>query len=1213
MKKMRAVLLIIGLLWLVSVGFAQSNYRSVASGSWSDETIWEYWNVTEWVAADSSPDSDDGLITISDGTEVTIDDELTIDQLTIESGASLILSEDVVFTIADGDGDDLTINGTFTNNSASMDVSEEPSILVGSGGTYIHSVDGETIPPIAWHEEAVLIIQSDSVVEGLDQEFGIVKFDNADQVSSWSLPSIDARQIIIENTGYAMLYTTADNTEFSGDFRMTGGRFIANWASANRTTIIKGDLCVLGGIFEVTNRNTSNRIHSVVVEGDMLICSTETTTGTVNLNGYAANSTNSGRLILKGDLTVNKGLLTRTQTVAGGATGVYFDGSGTQTFTWSGGLISTDANGAGRRFYYSTAKGPSSLNEIYSSSLAQVTISGTEGAPSTGFASWPNSGTLIKNFTVSNNGGVTLSRNLNINDKLIMKAGALNLSTFALTYANDSSLEYSGTVLQTVGAEWPSSFDKNVLNSNSVGLNLNASKNISGYLTNNGVLNIGANTLTLSDGYSGSGTLTGGETSNLIIGGAAANLSLPSLSLNNLELNRANGASLAGNLTVIGELKLTSGTLSIGGNTLTLNGSLNLNGGSMSGGATSNLFVGGIGSNMTIPSLTLNNLTNNRPNGVTMSADLTVNGTLSLLSGALTIGANNITVNGEISGSGTLTGGVTSNMLISGSGDNLTLPTISNGLNNLTVNRSNKVISMNNNLSIGNLLTLSNGALSIGTNTLTLNGGLSITSGSLVAGSNSNIVISGTGGAMTLPALVLNDLTINRNAQVITMSAGLSIGGTLTMTAGTLSIGSNTLTLTGNLSGSGTLNGSNASIVIVSGTASLLSLPAITLGGLQINRANGVILGGNVTIDGNMTLSSGNLNVNGKTLTIDGKTVYNGGTISFATGTYQTDGYQDATNRINVPANDDGYLVNASITSGPLRKAKGDAIVGLQWTITGSCTGDKQFIFTWDEDDDNGYDWGVYDYPLFVSWFGAEPLKVTSFDPGPPRVITLEVESYATGNYSTYNEAGATGTLPVELASFTAILLASDVVRLNWLTQSETGVNGFYILRANELDLSVAEVISPMIAATNTSNQASYIYTDREIPSEGTYYYWLQITDIDGATAFYGPSMVEISFDNTNNQVVPLVTSFKNPYPNPFNPILYIAFDIAEPSSVQIDAYNIKGQIVANIFSGQKQPGIYNLNWNGTDNSGRRLATGTYYLRMCAGSYEKTRKVVLIK
>jgi len=209
--------------------------------------------------------------------------------------------------------------------------------------------------------------------------------------------------------------------------------------------------------------------------------------------------------------------------------------------------------------------------------------------------------------------------------------------------------------------------------------------------------------------------------------------------------------------------------------------------------------------------------------------------------------------------------------------------------------------------------------------------------------------------------------------------------------------------------------------------------------------------------------------------------------------------------------------------------------------------------------------------------------------------------------------SGESETLPIELSSFSATVINNGKVRLDWITLSETGVNGYYLLRGRNANMSNAFVVSPLILATNTSSQTVYAFEDREIPESGTYYYWLQHEFMNGAITYHGPTIAEVTDGSGNIPLPPTVTALNKPYPNPFNPTLNISYSIASPALVKLDIYNSRGQLVNSIFDGQKQAGNYITRWNGKDLAGNSVSTGTYFVRMSAGKYESTQKVVLIK
>jgi hypothetical protein len=193
----------------------------------------------------------------------------------------------------------------------------------------------------------------------------------------------------------------------------------------------------------------------------------------------------------------------------------------------------------------------------------------------------------------------------------------------------------------------------------------------------------------------------------------------------------------------------------------------------------------------------------------------------------------------------------------------------SSGPYHLLINNSNGV-ALHASRTLNGTLYLSAGNFSIGNNTLSLNGLITKTSGNLVGGSTSNLTFGGSGTATTLPAITLNNLTINRG-NGINLGGNVTLEGTLSLQNGALPIGNYTMNLNGAITKtSGTLTGGNTSTIIFGGSGAATGLYAITLHTLTINRLNGINMLGNVTIKNILNLTSGTFSIGNNTLYLDG-------------------------------------------------------------------------------------------------------------------------------------------------------------------------------------------------------------------------------------------------------------------------------------------------------------------------------------------------------
>jgi len=96
-------------------------------------------------------------------------------------------------------------------------------------------------------------------------------------------------------------------------------------------------------------------------------------------------------------------------------------------------------------------------------------------------------------------------------------------------------------------------------------------------------------------------------------------------------------------------------------------------------------------------------------------------------------------------------------------------------------------------------------------------------------------------------------------------------------------------------------------------------------------------------------------------------------------------------------------------------------------------------------------------------------------------------------------------------------------------------------------------------------------------------------------------------------EVVPIYTELTGNYPNPFNPETKINFNLHEDQMVEINVYNVKGQIVRQLVKDQHLAGQHSIIWNGTDDSGNAVSSGVYFYKMKTVNNSFQRKMILLK
>jgi len=109
-----------------------------------------------------------------------------------------------------------------------------------------------------------------------------------------------------------------------------------------------------------------------------------------------------------------------------------------------------------------------------------------------------------------------------------------------------------------------------------------------------------------------------------------------------------------------------------------------------------------------------------------------------------------------------------------------------------------------------------------------------------------------------------------------------------------------------------------------------------------------------------------------------------------------------------------------------------------------------------------------------------------------------------------------------------------------------------------------------------------------------------------------------ISLGNLVASVIPSRSELLANFPNPFNPETWIPFKLQEASDTFITIYDVHGRIVRQLELGYIPAGIYQTKtkaayWDGTNDSGERVASGVYFYQLKAGKFSASRKMVILK
>jgi hypothetical protein len=672
-------------------------------------------------------------------------------------------------------------------------------------------------------------------------------------------------------------------------------------------------------------------------------------------------------------------------------------------------------------------------------------------------------------------------------------------------------------------------------------------------------------------------------------------------------------------------LTLASGTLSLGlGSSLDVGsdativisgGSLTLNGGTIglsgnynvlytSGSATAGIELSGSGlQDVTVDVGSLN--------AVTLTADLTISGTLSLTNGTLVLDGNDLTLlataDVSSSGSGNILAALgTSNITVNSSNGLTGSLTFNAGsaVNNFTVNvGAGYDVRIGGDLAINGALNLTSGNLDFGGASLTLSG--SVTgAGALSGNSSANLTVTTAGGLpggieFASGGQVVNNFTVSvGGGNSVGLNSDLTITGTLDLSGGSsLDISGVTLTIAsaGDVVGSGSLVVDMNTNLVINANGDLtadLALVGGILGDFTVDVGNGgsVGLGSDLTVAGTLTLQSGTLELNGHDLVIGGDIAASGigdiassllsditiNTASTPSGalTFSVSGQTVGNLNIDI-TNSAGYLTLGSdveitgslnFVSGSISVGGNTIEIGAAGSITGA--GSSAYVIV-------GSGGSL---SIFIAAGSTTEFPVGTVANFSPATVELNLGS-ASGmvEVGVSGDVFAQGTTGIDLSSSQPVvdatwLISSDIavgldmdLELMWSTSME--VNGF-----NRLAAYISHYTSGMWDVTATANaqlEANGMYSIRR----------------EGITSL---SPFAVFDENTTTGVSELVALEFNVFPNPATSHITITTSELPSDVLHVEVVNMIGNVMA----------VYDINGTSTSIPVDRLSQGNYFLRV---------------
>ncbi|MDP6587406.1 MAG: T9SS type A sorting domain-containing protein, partial [Anaerolineales bacterium] len=95
---------------------------------------------------------------------------------------------------------------------------------------------------------------------------------------------------------------------------------------------------------------------------------------------------------------------------------------------------------------------------------------------------------------------------------------------------------------------------------------------------------------------------------------------------------------------------------------------------------------------------------------------------------------------------------------------------------------------------------------------------------------------------------------------------------------------------------------------------------------------------------------------------------------------------------------------------------------------------------------------------------------------------------------------------------------------------------------------------------------------------------------------------------NVINNLIPLEYALMHAYPNPFNPVTNITYGLPEYTKVQIVIFDLSGNKVESLINEFQEVGYHSVDWHADNHP-----SGLYFVKMIAGEYISTQKLMLVK
>lgn len=173
--------------------------------------------------------------------------------------------------------------------------------------------------------------------------------------------------------------------------------------------------------------------------------------------------------------------------------------------------------------------------------------------------------------------------------------------------------------------------------------------------------------------------------------------------------------------------------------------------------------------------------------------------------------------------------------------------------------------------------------------------------------------------------------------------------------------------------------------------------------------------------------------------------------------------------------------------------------------------------------------------------------------------------------------------LSVTESSVSLIQINKQIIDSNWQT---TGISCQFVKTINGNDIWESD--RKILIAHNDEN------------SNNAVYHFLTVEDLT-------------SVSKEDVEQIPNQFTLYPAYPNPFNPSVTINYSVASAMDIQIKIFNLRGELITTLINDFKSTGKYSIAWKGIDSNNNHVSSGVYFVRLTAGEFTQSQKIIFQK